>query len=141
MTRKNIPFDFLFDYLVPLEVTVKPMFGMFAIYVGEKIVLILRQRKDHQDTNGIWIATNQEHHKSLKNDLPCLRSISTYSDGTVETEWQVVPIDTDDFESSVIKVCEFIKHNDPRIGRIPKPRKTKIKSKSVIGTKKPGRKT
>jgi hypothetical protein len=139
MTRKNIPFDFVFDFLIPLDVTVKPMFGLWAIYVKEKLMLMLRQRQDFPDTNGVWIATNQEHHKSLKRDLPSLCSISNYSDGIQETEWQVIQADTDDFEASVRKVCELIKHNDPRIGRIAKPLQSKIKTKSVIKAKKPGR--
>ena len=137
MTRKNIPFAFVLDYLTPLDVTLKPMFGLWAIYVTEKIMLILRQRKDFTETNGVWIATNQEHHKSLKTDLPSLRSISTYSDGIKETEWQVLPVDADDFESSVRKVCEFIKHGDQRIGRIPIPRQSKAKTKGIIKPKKP----
>jgi len=122
MTQKNIPFNFVFDYLIPLEVTVKPMFGFFALYAGTKIVLILRQRTKHLEMNGVWIATTKKHHSSLKNDFPSLRSIPAYSDGTIETEWQLLPADADDFKSSVIKVCELIKHNDPRIGRIPKPK-------------------
>lgn len=136
MTKKNIPFDFVFDYLVPVEVTVKPMFGLFALYVGEKIVLILRQRTKYPEINGVWIATNEEHHKSLKKDFPSLRSISNYSDDTIETEWQLLPVDRDDFENAVIKVCEFIKNNDLRIGRIPKSRNAKTKR---TDTKKPGR--
>ena len=91
MTQKNIPFDFVFDYLMPLEVTVKPMFGLWAIYVNEIIMLILRQQQNFQEINGVWIATSQEHHKSLKSDLPSLRSISTYSGNIKETEWQVLP--------------------------------------------------
>jgi hypothetical protein len=129
MNRKNIPFDFVFDYLIQLEVTVKPMFGMFAIYVGEKIMLILRQRKNYQDTNGIWIATSKEYHKSLKKDLPSLCSISTYTNDAFETEWQILPADSNDFETSVIKVCEFIVHGDSRIGKIPKPRQNKKANK------------
>jgi hypothetical protein len=125
MTRKNIPFDFVLDYLIPLDVTVKPMFGLWAIYVNEKIMLILRQRQDFPGTNGVWIATTQEHHKSLKSDLPSLCSITTYSNGIRETEWQVLPVDTNDFEASVRKVCELIKHSDHRIGRIPKSQKSK----------------
>jgi hypothetical protein len=139
MSRKDIPFDFVFDYLVPLEPIVKPMFGLWAIYVNEKIVLILRQRKDLPETNGVWIATNLEHHKSLKSDLPSLCSISTYSNGIKETEWQVLPADADDFEVSVRKVCELIKHNDYRIGRIPKPPQNKAKNKSTINSKRPRR--
>lgn len=120
MMSKNIPFSFVFDYLATIDITVKPMFGMFGVYVDEKILLILRQRKDHPDTNGVWIATQTEHHKSLKKELPSMCSISTYSDGIQETEWQVLPATSDDFEPSVIKVCNMITRGDPRIGRIPK---------------------
>ena len=123
---------------MPLDVIVKPMFGLWAIYANKKIMLILRHRKDHPDTNGIWIATHQEHHKSLKSDLPSLCSISSYSGGYKETEWQVLPVDSYHFEASVRKVCELIKNNDHRIGRIPKPRQSKAKTKSIIKLKKPG---
>jgi hypothetical protein len=136
MTRKIIPFDFVLDYLIPLDITVKQIFGLWAIYVNEKIILILRQRKDYPDTNGVWIATNLEHHESLKLDLPSLHSISNYSHGFMETEWQVIPVDADDFEVSVRKVCELIKHNDYRIGRIPIPRQTKARTKSISKYKK-----
>jgi hypothetical protein len=137
MTKKNIPFDFVLDYLIPLDVTVKQLFGLWAIYVNEKIMLIIRQQVDYPDSNGVWIATNQEHHKSLKIELPSLRSITIFSDGILETEWQVIPVDADDFEASVRKVCELIKHNDHRIGRIPKPRQPKIKTISISKFKKP----
>lgn len=123
MASKNIPFSFVLDYLSTVEVTTKPMFGMYALYVGEKIMLILRQRKDHTDTNGVWIATQGDHHKSLKKELPSLCSISTYSAGIQQTEWQVLPARADDFEASVIKVCSMITRRDPRIGRTPKGKK------------------
>ena len=135
MTKKNSPFEFVFDYLAPLEVTVKPMFGLFALYVNEKIVLVLREGGDHADTNGVWVATNKEHHKSLKGDLPSLRSFYIYSKAIKETEWQLLPVDSDDFESSVIKVCELIKRGDPRIGRIPKPAQSKTKTSSTVKRK------
>ena len=134
--QKNIPFDFVFDYLFPLEVKVKPMFGLFALYVGEKIVFMLRQRTENPEINGVWIATSQKYHKSLKKAFPSLRSIAATSDNIAETEWQLFPVDTDDFEKSVIRACELIKQNDPRIGRIPKP--PKPKTKTAHGTKKPG---
>src|SRR5215218_3784242 len=134
--QKNIPFDFVFDYLFPLEVKVKPMFGLFALYIFEKLVLMLRQRKQHSEINGVWIATSKDHHKSLRKAFPSLRSIAATSDNIAETEWQLFPVDTDDFEKSVIRACELIKQNDPRIGRIPKPRIPK--SKTAHGTKKPG---
>lgn len=101
------------------------MFGMFAIYIDERIMLILRQRKDYQDTNGVWIATKQEYHKSLKKDLPSLCSISTYKNDAFETGWQMLSVGSEDFEMSVIKVCEFIVHGDKRIGKISTPQQNK----------------
>jgi hypothetical protein len=128
MPKKNIPFNFVFDHLLPLDVTVKPMFGMWAIYLSEKILLILRQRSDQPDKNGVWVATNAEHHKSLKSELPSLRSIFAYEGSDKDTEWQLLPVSTYDFEASVGKVCELIKSGDDRIGKIPKSRKRKGKN-------------
>ena len=101
------------------------MFGAFAVYVGEKIVLVLRQRESHEEANGVWLATKKEYHTSLKGILPSMRSIYILSDGKAETEWQMLPLDSDDFESSATKACELILRGDERIGRIPKPRKKK----------------
>ena len=117
MTSKNIPFDFVLDHLISPKVTVRQMFGMFAIYVDENLKLLLRQRDDHRDENGIWVATSREHHKSLKGEIPSLRSISFYSDGLKETSWQVIPADADAFEVHAIKACELINKKDIRIGK------------------------
>ena len=122
---KKIPFDFVMDYLFSLNPRVKPMFGSYALYVGEKIMLILRNRKDHAESNGIWIATKSEHHKSLKKEFSSMCSIAIFAEGKGETEWQMIPADKDDFESSAVKLCEFIMRGDERIGRIPKSRKSK----------------
>lgn len=105
------------------------MFGCFAVYVGEKIMLVLRNRQDHEQANGVWIATRKEHHASLKKNFPLMRSIYILSDGKAETEWQMLPLDADDFESSAIKACELILEGDERIGRIPKPRNKKDRNK------------
>ena len=127
MKRKTIPFEFVLDYLVPLDVTIKQMFGVWAIYLDRKIVLVLRLRDDHPESNGVWIATSREHHKSLKNDFPSLRPISYFSEATGESEWQVLPVGAEDFEVSVRQVCEMIKHNDSRIGKVPGYKKVKKK--------------
>ena len=86
-------------------------------------MLVLRNRHDHADANGVWIATKKEHHPSLKKLFPFMRSIYILSDGKAETEWQMLPLDADDFESSAIKACELILRGDERIGRIPKPKR------------------
>lgn len=122
---KKVPFEFVLESLLPLNPRVNPMFGAFAVYVGEKIVFVLRHKEDHQEANGVWIATKSEHHLSLKEIFPSMRSVYLLSDGKAETEWQMLPLDADDFETSAIKACELILRGDERIGRIPKPRKKK----------------
>jgi len=126
--NKKIPFEFILEALLPLNPRVNPMFGAFAVYVGEKIVLALRNKENHEEANGVWIATKSEYHSSLRKILPSMRSIYLLSDGKAETEWQMIPADADDFETSAMKVCELILRGDERIGRIPKPRKKKRKA-------------
>jgi hypothetical protein len=118
---KTIPFEFILEELYSLAPLIKPMFGCHAIYVRNKIVLIVRLREEHPFDNGVWIATTVEHHESLRFDFPSLRSIKLFG-GTVSA-WQNLPCDADDFEESVLRVCGLIRKSDPRIGKIPKPRK------------------
>uniref|UniRef100_UPI0025D0C8D9 hypothetical protein n=1 Tax=uncultured Mucilaginibacter sp. TaxID=797541 RepID=UPI0025D0C8D9 len=121
--KKIIPFNFVFEYLEPLPYVVKPFFGCHGVYVGNKIVLILRERADHTDVNGVWIATTHEHHASLKKIFPSMRAVSVLNDGAGETAWQMIPADANDFESSVLELCQLIRRKDERIGRVPKKRK------------------
>lgn len=120
--QKLVPFNFAIENLFALDPIIKSMFGAYAIYVGNKIVLILRDKKD--EDSGVWIATTSEHHASLKKDFPSMRSIKVFGPG--ESGWQVLPMDADDFESSVNQVCDLIIKGDKRIGKIPKPKKKKI---------------
>lgn len=117
---RKVPFEFVFDYLLPLEPVTKPMFGCLALYVERKIVLILRDRNDHPEANGVWLATSAEHHESLKKELPSLCSVYILSEGKGETNWQMLRSDAGDFEPSVRKACEMIRRGDKRIGKVPK---------------------
>lgn len=124
---KKVPFEFVIESLLPLSPRVRPMFGAFGVYVGEKIVFVLRNHEEHEEANGVWMATKSEHHSSLKKIFPSMRSIYLLSDGKAETEWQMLPLDSYDFETAAIKACELILRGDERIGRIPKLRKKKKK--------------
>lgn len=126
--KKKIPFEFVLDLLHPLELTIKPMFGCHAIYSGGKILLIVRKKDDHQDANGVWIATGKEHHESLKKELPNMHSVYILSDGKGETGWQMIHEEADDFEEAVTRICEMVRNGDERIGKIPKARKKKAKA-------------
>lgn len=95
------------------------MFGCTAVYVGERIVMILRERPLHIEDNGVWIATTAEHHASLRGELPSLRSILVLNEGRI-TGWQNLPVDGPDFEEEVLRACALVRADDPRIGKIPK---------------------
>lgn len=123
--KSKIPFEFVLEALDRIQPRVKPMFGCYAIYAGEKLVLILRQRTDHRDDNGVWVAALHEHHESLKKDFPCMRSVRLL--GTSESVWQNIPLEEDDFEELVLKACRFILKGDARIGKIPKKKAQKTK--------------
>lgn len=116
-TRKPVPHEFVLDTLAAVSPWTRPMFGCTAIYVGEKIVLILRQKTSYERDNGVWLATSHEHHASLRQDFPSMRSIGLL--GEPISNWQVLPVDAPDFEESAIRACELVVQGDPRIGRIP----------------------
>jgi hypothetical protein len=124
--RKAVPYAFVLDTLAQIPIETRPMFGCLAIYVGDKIVLMLREKQKQREDNGLWLATTEEHHKSLRREFPSMRSIQLF--GEKVTGWQVLPADAADFEESAIRVCELIIARDPRIGKVPKSRgKSKAK--------------
>jgi hypothetical protein len=115
---KKLPFDFVLQELEDLGPFTRPMFGCHAVYVEEKIVFILRDKKNPRVDDGVWVATTLEHHRALKKELPSLRSITVLAGGAV-TGWQVLPAESDDFEEAVLRACELVKRGDARIGKVP----------------------
>jgi len=98
------------------------MFGCLAVYVGEKIVLFLRDKATNPADNGVWLATTAEHHDSLRRDFPSMRSIGLLDKRI--TGWQVIPADAFDFEEAALRACELVVAGDPRIGKVPASRRT-----------------
>ncbi len=121
--RKAIPYRFVLDRLEALVPRTRPMFGCLAIYVQEKIVLILREKGKPPEDDGVWLATTEEHHASLRRDFPSMRSIQLFRKKV--THWQVIPADARDFEEAALRACELIAARDTRIGRVPKGRAPK----------------
>ena len=134
--KKRPPYEFVLDALADVSPRTNPMFGCLAVYVEEKIVLVLREKPGPSPDNGVWLATTIEHHESLKRDFPNMRSIEVF--GKEVTGWQVLPADTSDFEEAAMRACEMVIARDPRIGKVPKPRRTSS-SKSKKATKRSAR--
>lgn len=119
--RKVVPHEFVLDAVAALAPETRPMFGCIAVYVGDKIVLILRDKRDKTADNGVWLATSKEHHESLRCEFPNMRSIQVL--GKKITGWQVLPADAPDFEQAALRACELIVNRDPRIGKVPGARR------------------
>ncbi|CAN5706492.1 hypothetical protein BH10BDE1_BH10BDE1_02820 [soil metagenome] len=127
-------FNFIFEELSDLDIESKPMFGARGVYYDGKIVFILRDRPSSPQDNGLWIATTGEHHESLRNEFPEMRSIELFGPGP--TGWQNIPLESETFEESALRICELIRARDPRVGKIPKKsiRRKKKSAKKVSVT-------
>lgn len=55
--RKAPPHEFVLEAIASLSPFTRPMFGCLAVYVKEKIVLILRDKRENTADNGVWLAT------------------------------------------------------------------------------------
>lgn len=116
--RKVPPHEFVLEALASISPVTRPMFGCLAVYVGRKIVFILRDKHAPPADDGVWLATTPEHHESLRREFPDLRSIQVL--GQRVTGWQVLPLDSPDFERAALRACELVLAGDPRIGKIPR---------------------
>lgn len=117
-----MPHDFILEFLYPLPIITKKMFGNVAIYCGDKIVLATRQKEENPVDNGIWVGTKTKHHQALKTLIPELRHLETYKIKT----WLLLHEDEPNFEECAQQIAQLIKDNSDLIGNIPKPRKKKI---------------
>ena len=124
--RKTQPHPFVLDALAALSPRTNPMFGCLAVYVGARIVLILRDKPSQTQDNGVWLATTAEHHESLRAEFPNMRSIQVLGKGV--TGWQILPSDAPDFEEAALRACELILARDPRIGKVPGMRRASKRS-------------
>src|ERR1700758_2387814 len=111
--RKPVPHEFVLDAIASLSPFTRPMFGCLAVYVKDKIVLILRDKPKNAADNGVWLATTKEHHDSLRCEFPNMRSIQVL--GRKVTGWQVLPADAPDFEGAALRACELVLAGDPRM--------------------------
>jgi hypothetical protein len=134
--RKPIPHAFVLDAIASLSPYTRPMFGCLAVYVQDKIVLILRDKPTNKSDNGVWLATTKEHHDSLRREFPNMRSIQVL--GKPVTGWQVLPADATDFEAAALRACDLVLAGDARIGKVPGARRTSAsKSKKPESLKQP----
>jgi hypothetical protein len=121
--RKAVPHEFVLDAIAERSPRTRSMFGCLAVYVEDKIVFLLRDKRDDTPDDGVWLATTAEHHRSLSREFPNMRSIQVF--GKDVTNWQVLPVDAPDFEEAALRACELVVARDPRIGKVPQKRRAR----------------
>ena len=124
--RRSAPYPFIIEALASLEPEVRPMFSGFAVYVGEKIVLMLRESPKHPEDNGVWLVFSETAMiavPAILRDFPSLRLINLL--GGKIAHWRLIPADSSSFESEALHACELLLKHDVRFGRIPQSRQTR----------------
>jgi hypothetical protein len=122
--KKKVPHEFVLEALAEVNPEVRRMFSGFAVYIGNRLVLMLRDHARSPQDNGVWLVlaegTNPAD-QELRREFPSLRKIDLL--GGAIGHWLLIPSDGPDFESEALHVCELLLRRDPRLGRIPKSRR------------------
>jgi hypothetical protein len=124
--RRSTPYPFIIEALAPLEPEVRPLFSGFAVYVGEKIMLMLRDNPKHPEDNGVWLVFSESANLAdpgIGKDFPSLRLINLL--GGKIAHWRLIPADSATFESEAMHACELLVKHDVRFGRIPQSRQAR----------------
>src|SRR5215469_7124156 len=124
--RKSAPYQFILDALTSLEPEVRPMFSGFSVYIGDKIVLMLRDSPKHPEDNGVWIVFSETANLTdpgIRRDFPSLRLIGLL--GGKIAHWLLIPADSPTFEVEALNACELLLKHDARLGRIPQSREAR----------------
>ena len=124
--QRSAPYPFIIESLTPLGPEVRPMFSGFAVYVGGKIVLMLRDSAKQPEDNGVWLVFSETANLAdpgIRTDFPSLRLIGLL--GGKIAHWLLIPADSPTFESEAQHACELLLKHDLRFGRVPLSRQTR----------------
>lgn len=109
---------------MPLNPEVRRMFSGFAVYLGNRLVLMLLDSPKHPRDNGVWLVLSEgtdPKDPALRHEFPSLRCIELL--GGAIGHWLVIPSDSSGFETEALYACDLLLRHDPRLGRIPKSRR------------------
>ena len=111
----TIPYSFVLNYLYPVRPRVVKMLGGYALYVGKKMLLFLRDKDTQLEFNGVFVATHPEHFAALQKEIHTSKMDFDF-DGSYNS-WIFISEDLENFDAKVKKACEMIKNGDDRIGK------------------------
>jgi len=129
---KQLPFPFVLEELASIRPTIKRMFGFTHVYLGDKLLLSLRDSAKQTGTNGLWLYTTTEHIESLAQEFPYLPKRQLWR--SKKNAWIILASRLEDFEEYAFKACELILNGDQRIGRISRGTGQNSKPAARLGT-------
>jgi len=122
--KQSPPHAFVLEALASLNPEVRRMFSGFAVYLGDRIVFMLRDHDKSPQDNGVWLVlsdgTNPADPK-LCREFPSIRTIELL--GNKIRHWLLIPSDSPTFETEALHACDLLLQRDPRLGRIPESRR------------------
>ena len=122
--KQKPPHAFVLEALAPLNPEVRRMFSGFAVYLGDRIVCMLRDHKKSPQDNGVWLVLSESTHPAdpdLGREFPSIRPIDLL--GNKIRHWLLIPSDSPGFEAEALHACDLLLDRDPRLGRIPQSRR------------------
>ena len=122
--KQKPPHAFFLEALAPMNPEVRRMFSGFAVYLGDRIVCMLRDRQESPKDNGVWLVLSDGTSPSdpdLRQEFPSLRAIGLL--GGKIRHWLLIPSDSPGVETEALHACDLLLHHDPRFGRIPQSRR------------------
>jgi hypothetical protein len=126
--KGKIAFNFVVEELDSLLPIVKSMFGCHSVYIGEKIVLFLRDVDKEPEQNGVWVATTTGGYESLLKEFASMAPFNKPIPG--KSPWFRLSPNAPDFEETAHKACQMILSGNSLIGRVIKQTKLKPKTKT-----------
>jgi hypothetical protein len=118
--KQKPPHPFVLEALAPLNPEVRRMFSGFAVYSGDLLICMLRERDKSPRDNGFWLVLSETANAAdpgLRKEFPSLRPIELVC-GAIG-HWLVIPSDGSDFETEAMHACDLLLRHDTRLGRIP----------------------
>src|SRR5271165_3722542 len=122
--KQRTPHAFVLEALMPLTPEVRRMFSGFGVYVGERIVFMLRDHEKSLRDNGVWLVLSESADPAdpeLRREFPSIRPIELLRNKI--GHWLLIPSDSPSFEMEALHACDLLLRRDPCLGRVPKSRR------------------
>jgi hypothetical protein len=122
--KQKPPHSFVLEAIAPLNPEIRRMFSGFAVYVGDRIVFMLRDHAKSPRDNGVWLVLAEgivPADPDLRREFPSIRSIELL--GEKIRHWLLIPSDGPGFEMEALHACDLLLRHDVRLGRIPQSRR------------------